>query len=225
MAGIAVVVLILGAGACSREEIVVDGGRRADAAQAGSSTSPSGNASTGAGGAADSGDVTGEQVDRVIARLSAAPISGLGSAERRTLLAVGLRAAGLTAEEAGCITSDPQVGDDPTAASPVQGVPPEVLGKCVPGPRLSELASNPSLDLDAIDVTDLGAVITPAVRSALEASGLQPAEADCVAKAAAAKVDVVGLAGLLGGVGTVPPIDAATVTRCIGASRIAELAR
>lgn len=220
---VAVSTALLVAGGCSRQEIVVDGNRPADAGQAGSSTLPAGGASSAS--PADLGGATEEQVARVITRLAAAPIKGLGPADRRALLAVGLRAAGLTAEEAGCITSDPLVGDDPTAASPVQGVPPEVLAKCLPGSRLSVLASNPSLDLGAIDLDDLGAVITPAARSALEAAGLQPAEADCVAKAAAAKVDVVGLAGLLGGVGTVPPIDAATVTRCIGASRIADLAR
>lgn len=210
--------VLLGAAGCSRQEIVVDGDRPAGTAQSGSPTVSSGGAPAASG-------ATDEQVARVITRLAVAPIQGLGPAERRTLLAIGLRAAGLTAEEAGCITSDPRVGDDPTAASPVQGVPPEVLAKCLPGPRLSALASNPSLDLGAIDLDDLGAVITPAARSALEAAGLQPAEADCVAKAAAAKVDVVGLAALLGDVGTVPAIDAATVTRCIGASRIADLAR
>lgn len=218
--GLALVVL-LGASACSREEIVVDGSRPGATTQSVPSTPSTEDAG---GTATNPGEAPTSAAARVAARLSAAPVGALAPAERRSLLAIGLRAAGLTAEEAGCITSDPRVGNDTSVASPVQGVPPDVLAKCVPGPRLAELATNPSLDLGAISAGDLAAVVTPAVTSALAAAGLQPAEADCVAKAATAAVDVSGLGAFLGGSATVPTIDAAMVTRCVGASRIAELA-
>lgn len=210
--GIAGLAVIAALAACSQQEIVVDGSR------------PTGTAAPGSTPTTQPHDETASLAEQVASRLNTAPVAALGPVERRTLLGIGLRAAGLTAEEAGCITSDPQVGDDPGVASPIQGVPPAVIGRCVAGPRLAQLASNPSLDLGAISLDDLSAVMAPALRAALEAAGLQPAEADCVAKATSAAVDPSGLAGLLASSAKMPSIDAATVTRCIGASRLAELA-
>lgn len=188
---------------CSQKEIVVDGPR---------STSTINRPD---GGASDS------DVMAVVARLS----QGGGSpdaASKAALMAVGLRTVGMTPEEAACVSSAPELEASTTsspAASPVAGVPLEVLVRCVGNDRLLALSAAPKIDLSAVSREEIAAAIAPIAKASFTANGLNDNEASCLVDAAVGSLDDAGLASLVGGSGGGVGTDADAVRKCLTPAR------
>lgn len=183
--------------------------------------------------AADGAVVAASEVDGLVTRLSGAPSqeASLNPEVAGALIAVQLRAAGLSETEAACVAaklptasgaSTTQPATAAGAAGGPSGLDPSAIAGCVGIARMAQLASA-APDLSKVAPADLRQVLTKISLATLAAAGFTADESTCVADKGLAGVTDDQLANLL--TGAVPATQMRIgIAACLPAERVRDLA-